>query len=91
MTRIALPGRVLEAYRLIRPFIANLRANGYESTLMETELTERNCYREIRNGLGTLQMLELTDPVMKGRAEVAAFVAELDRHLAENREKVGNV
>ncbi|WP_353039275.1 hypothetical protein [Mesorhizobium sp. M1300] len=53
VTRIALPGRVLEAYRLIRPFIANLRDNGYESTLMETELTERNCYREIRNGLGT--------------------------------------
>lgn len=46
MTRIALPGRVLEAYRLIRPFIANLRDNGYESTLMETELTERNCYRK---------------------------------------------
>ncbi|MER8874500.1 ParA family protein [Mesorhizobium sp. M0814] len=91
VTRIALPGRVLEAYRLIRPFIANLRDNGYESTLMETELTERNCYREIRNGLGTLQMLELTDPVMKGRAEIATFVAELDRHIAANREKVGNV
>ncbi|TIR29936.1 MAG: ParA family protein [Mesorhizobium sp.] len=91
VTRIALPGRVLEAYRLIRPFIANLRDNGYESTLMDTELTERNCYREIRNGLGTLQMLELTDPVMKGRAEIAAFVAELDRHLAANPEKVGNV
>jgi chromosome partitioning protein len=36
-------------------------------------------------------MLELTDPVMKGRSEIAAFVAELDHHLASNREKVGNV
>lgn len=91
VTRISLTGRVLEAYRLIRPFIANLYANGYESRLLETELTERNCYREIRNGLGTLQMLELTEAVMKGRAEVTALVAELDGHFEANRVEAGNV
>ena len=37
-TRITLPGRSLEAYRLIRPFIANLQEQGYDSHLLDTEL-----------------------------------------------------
>ncbi|MGX5851063.1 ParA family protein [Mesorhizobium sp. PL10] len=80
VTRIALTARSLEAYRFIRPFVAALREAGYPSTLLQTELTERNCYREIRNGYGTLQMLDLTDPVKKARLEVATLFAEVE-HL----------
>lgn len=78
VTRIALTARSLEAYRFIRPFVAALREAGYSSTLLQTELTERNCYREIRNGYGTLQMLELTEPVTKGRLEVSTLLDEVE-------------
>lgn len=78
VTRIALTARSLEAYRFIRPFVAALREAGYPSTLLQTELTERNCYREIRNGYGTLQMLELTEPVKKGRLEISALLDEVE-------------
>lgn len=78
VTRIALTARSLEAYRFIRPFVAALREAGYPSTLLQTELTERNCYREIRNGYGTLQLLELTEPVKKGRLEVSALLDEVE-------------
>lgn len=77
-TRITIVNRHLEEYRIIRPFVQNLTDHGYNSTLIDTELIERNCYREIRSGLGTLQMLELTDAIRKARAEVSAFVGELD-------------
>lgn len=46
------------------------------------ELVERNCYREIRNGYGTLQMLELTDPVRKARAEVMRLVHNIEQILS---------
>ena len=78
-TRISLINRNLQEYRLIRPFVQNLHDNGYDSFLLDTELMERNCYREIRSGLGTLQMLPLTDSVRKARAEVMEFVNELAR------------
>lgn len=78
VTRIALTARSLEAYRFIRPFVAALHEAGYPSTLLQTELTERNCYREIRNGYGTLQMLDLTEPVKKGRIEVSALLDEVE-------------
>ncbi|WP_117196084.1 ParA family protein [Rhizobium terrae] len=77
-TRITLPGRNLEAYRYIRPFVAGLRDANYKTVLLETELFERNIYREIQNGLGTLQMQELTDSVRKARVEVNALVAEIE-------------
>jgi chromosome partitioning protein len=67
----------LAEYRIIRQFSEKLEQAGYDSVLLETELTERNCYREIRSGLGTLQMLGLTEPVKKGRVETKAFVQEL--------------
>ena len=41
---------------------------------------ERNIYRAIQNGLGTLQMQELTDPVQKARIEVHALVDEIEQH-----------
>lgn len=76
-----MPNRSLEEYRLIRPFVANLQEGGYNSHLLETELVERNPYREIRTGYGTLQMLELTDPVKKARAEALAFKHEVESYL----------
>lgn len=85
VTRIALTARSLEAYRFIRPFVAALREAGYPSTLLATELTERNCYREIRNGYGTLQMLDLTEPVTKGRIEVSALLDEVEGLLRGNQ------
>lgn len=85
VTRIALTARSLEAYRFIRPFVAALRDAGYPSTLLATELTERNCYREIRNGYGTLQMLDLTEPVKKGRIEVSALLDEVEGLLRGNQ------
>lgn len=77
VTRLTIPARNLEAYRLIRPFVNNLRENGYDSYLLDTELLERNCYREMRNGYGTLQMLELTEPVVRvpSLAKKVAFKA----------------
>jgi chromosome partitioning protein len=83
-TRVSLVGRSLEAYRLIRPFIQNVADAGYDALLLETELTERNCYRDIRNGYGTLQMLELTESVIKGRAEVARLFTEVETLLTND-------
>jgi chromosome partitioning protein len=77
-TRITLPGRNLEAYRYIRPFVASLVAADYQTRLLDTELFERNIYREIQNGLGTLQMQELTEPVRKARLEVQALTLEIE-------------
>lgn len=78
-TRVSLTARNLEAYRYIRPFIAGLKEGDYQTDLLDTELFERNIYREIQNGLGTLQMQDLTEPVRKGRAEVQALVNEIER------------
>ena len=77
-TRITVPGRNLEAYRYIRPFVAGLQEAGYRTALLDTELFERNVYREIQNGLGTLQMQELSDPVRKARQEVLSLVEEIE-------------
>ncbi|XNO40754.1 ParA family protein (plasmid) [Sinorhizobium meliloti] len=90
VTRMTMPARFLEAYRLIRPFVQNLREGGYDSFLLATELMERNCYREIRNGYGTLQMLDLTDPVKKARAEVVSLVRDIEAVLAGENEVAAN-
>ncbi len=84
-TRISVPGRNLEAYRYIRPFVAGLVEGDYRTRLLNTELFERNIYREIQNGLGTLQMQELTDPVRKARIEVHALVDEIEEHRTSER------
>lgn len=78
-TRISVPGRNLEAYRYIRPFVAGLVAAQYRTLLLDKELFERNIYREIQNGLGTLQMQDLTDPVRKARVEVQGLVEEIEQ------------
>ena len=84
VTRITVPARSLEAYRLIRPFIANLQEGGYDSHLLETELYERNCYREVRNGYGTVQMLEVTEPVRKARVEILNLTQEIGKFLPQS-------
>jgi chromosome partitioning protein len=81
-TRISVPGRNLEAYRYIRPFIAGMVAAHYRTRLLDTELFERNIYREIQNGLGTLQMQDLTDPIRKARTEVRSLADEIEEHRA---------
>ncbi|MDW9477147.1 ParA family protein [Sinorhizobium meliloti] len=90
VTRITMPAKLLEAYRLIRPFVQNLQEGGYDSYLLKTELMERNCYREIRNGLGTVQMLDLTESVKKARAEVMSLVREIEALLAGGKEVAAN-
>jgi len=77
-TRITVTGRNLEAYRYVRPFVAGLQEAGYQTALLETELYERNIYREIQNGLGTLQMQALSEPVRKARFEVQSLVDEIE-------------
>lgn len=89
-TRITIVNRNLEEYRIIRPFVQNLHNNGYDSNLLNTELMERNCYREIRSGLGTLQMLAMTDSIRKARAEVKEFVAELEQLQGQQMKEVVN-
>lgn len=80
-TRIVLQDRALEEYRLIRPVMASFSDNGYNVSLAQTELVQRNCYREIRRGLGTIQMLELTEAVKKARGEVEALTSEVETML----------
>lgn len=87
-TRISIPGRNLEAYRYIRPFVAGLVAAQYRTRLLDAELFERNIYREIQNGLGTLQMQELTDPVRKARVEVHTLVEEIEQSRASTALRV---
>ena len=77
-TRITVPGRNLEAYRYVRPFVVGLQQAGYQTALLSTELFERNIYRAIQNGLGTLQMQELSDPVRRARREVLNLVEEIE-------------
>lgn len=86
-SRITLPARSLEAYRYIRPFVAGLQEADYRTALLNTELFERNVYREIQNGLGTLQMQQLTDTVRKARAEVQALVAEIEDKRASHQKE----
>ena len=84
-SRVSVPGRNLEAYRYIRPFVAGLQQADYRTALLETELFERNIYREIQNGLGTLQMQELSETIRKARAEVQALVSEIEDMRALHR------
>lgn len=80
-TRINILNRGKPEYRFIGPFIENMRDNDYDAHLLKTELKERKCYSEIRSGLGTLQMLKLTETVKKGRLEVKNFVRDIDAVL----------
>lgn len=80
-TRISVTNRLSEAYRLIRPFIENLQKNGYSVFPIEQEMFERNCYRDVRSGYGTLQMMDVTETIKKARIEVREIAKEIDRYL----------
>lgn len=77
-TRITVTVRHTELYRKIRPIIED-QVGTY---LFRTEVFERNVYKDIHNGIGTLQMQELTEAVAKARRETQALVAEVDELLA---------
>jgi chromosome partitioning protein len=77
-TRITLPVRHTELYRKIRPIIVD-HVGTY---LFRTEVIERNVYKDIHSGLGTLQMQEVTPAIAKARRETFALVEEIDALLA---------
>lgn len=81
-TRITLPVRHTELYRKIRPIIVD-KAGTY---LFATEVLERNVYKDLHGGIGTLQMQEVTPAIAKARRETMNLVGEIDALLAHDRE-----
>jgi len=77
-TRITVTVRHTELYRKIRPIIEE-KVGTY---LFRTEVFERNVYKDIHNGIGTLQMQDLTEAIVKARRETQALVDEVDGLLA---------
>jgi len=59
-----------------------VQAGRSDSILLNSELFERNIYKDIEHGFGTVQMQDLTEPVRKARVEVMAIMAEIERHLS---------
>ena len=77
-TRITVTVRHTELYRKVRPIIED-KVGTY---LFRTEVFERNVYKDIHNGFGTLQMQEVTEAIAKARRETQALVEEVDALLA---------
>ena len=77
-TRITVTVRHTELYRKIRPIIEDTVG----TYLFRTEVFERNVYKDIHNGIGTLQMREVTEAIAKARRETQALVMEIDEVLA---------
>ena len=77
-TRISLTVRHTELYRKIRPIIEDK----VQTYLFRTEVLERNVYKDIHNGIGTLQMQEPTEAIIKARRETQELVREVDALLA---------
>lgn len=67
-----------------RAATAGLHEAGCQTALLDAELFEHDVYRQLRNGLGTLQMQALNDRVRKARQEVLSLVEEI-----EAKRKVG--
>lgn len=76
-TRITVTVRHTELYRKIRPIIED-KVGTY---LFRTEVFERNAYKEIHNGIGTLQMQEVTESIAKARRETHILVEEVNQLL----------
>lgn len=72
-TRITVTVRHTELYRKIRPIIED-KVGTY---LFRTEVFERNVYKDIHNGIGTLQMQGVTEAIAKARRETQALVEEI--------------
>jgi chromosome partitioning protein len=83
-TRITMPVRHTELYRKIRPIIVD-QAGTY---LFRTEVLERNVYKDIHSGLGTLQMQEVNPAIAKARRETMELVDEIDALLAGEGESI---
>jgi chromosome partitioning protein len=77
-TRITVTVRHTELYRKIRPIIED-KVGTY---LFRTEVFERNVYKDIHNGTGTLQMQEVTEAIAKARRETQVLVEEVDEVLS---------
>jgi chromosome partitioning protein len=77
-TRITVTVRHTELYRKIRPIIED----NVGTYLFRTEVFERNVYKDIHNGIGTLQMQEVSEAIAKARRETQALVEEVDEMLA---------
>lgn len=77
-TRITVTVRHTELYRKIRPIIEDTVG----TYLFRTEVFERNVYKDIQNGIGTLQMQDVTEAVGKARREMQAVVGEVDQLLS---------
>ncbi|MBU2147015.1 MAG: ParA family protein [Alphaproteobacteria bacterium] len=77
-TRITVTVRHTELYRKIRPIIED-KVGTY---LFRTEVFERNVYKDIHNGTGTLQMQEVTEAIAKARRETQVLVDEVDEVLS---------
>ncbi|TPK72107.1 ParA family protein [Mesorhizobium sp. B2-3-3] len=82
-TRISLTVRQTELYRKIRPIIED-KVGTY---LFRTEVMERNVYKDIQNGTGTLQMQTLSPAVVKARRETQEIVSEIDALLSHAEEE----
>jgi len=76
-TRITVTVRHTELYRKIRPIIED-KVGTY---LFRTQVFERNVYKDIHSGIGTLQMQELTEAIAKARRETQTLVEEVDELL----------
>ena len=85
MSAIKLQDKSLVAYKTMHNFVQGLKTAGYSIEMLPTELTYRNIYREIRNGLGTLQMQAVTSTVLKARVEVANFAAAVEAAIARGK------
>jgi chromosome partitioning protein len=84
-TRITVTVRHTELYRKIRPIIEE-KVGTY---LFRTEVFERNVYKDIHNGIGTLQMMEVTEAIAKARRETQALVGEVDEVLLSGKAIAG--
>ena len=73
-TRITVTVRHTELYRKIRPIIEDTVG----TYLFRTEVFERNVYKDIHNGIGTLQMQDVTEAISKARRETQVLVEEVD-------------
>lgn len=70
------------AYKTMGEFMAALKEAGYTAQMMQSEILHRVMYRDLRAGMGTLQMQDISPSVTKARAEVTKFKNEVESIIA---------
>ncbi len=81
-TKITAINQKSDDYKNIRGYIEReVQAGRSDCILLNGELFERNIYKDIEHGFGTVQMQDLTEPVKKARIEVMGIMAEIEKHL----------